>query len=58
MPARLRPEDEHSNLLLALAGYWRKCAAQSHEPWRSDMMRDTAQEFERAAARAGRPARS
>jgi hypothetical protein len=43
-------EDVHSEMLLALAGYWRKCAAQSDEPWRSDMMRGTAEEFERAAA--------
>jgi hypothetical protein len=48
----LSREDVHSELLLALAGYWRKCAAQSDEAWRSDMMSDTAKEFERAAAKA------
>jgi hypothetical protein len=45
-------EDTHSEMLLALAGYWRKCAAQSNEAWRCDMMRGTAEEFERAAAKA------
>ena len=45
-------EDVHSEMLLTLAGYWRSCAAQSNEPWRSDMMRDTAKEFESAAAKA------
>jgi len=38
-------------MLLALAGYWRNCAAQSNEPWHSDMMRGTAEEFEKAAAK-------
>jgi len=37
--------------LLALAGYWHKCADQSEEPWRVDMMRATAREFEAAAAK-------
>ena len=41
-----------SEKLLVLAEYWRKCAAISNEPWRSDMMRATAQEFEEAATRA------
>ena len=44
--------DAQSEMLLALAGYWRRCAAQSNEPWRCDMMRGTAEEFERAAAKA------
>src|SRR5471030_2521757 len=43
-------ENVRSEMLLALAGYWRNCAAQSNEPQRSDMMRGTAEEFERAAA--------
>jgi hypothetical protein len=47
-------EDVHSEMLLAVAGYWRKCAAQSNEPWRSDMMRGTAEEFEKAAAKTTR----
>jgi hypothetical protein len=45
-------EDAHSEKLLAVASYWRKCAALSGEPWRSEMMRDTAEEFEKAAAKA------
>jgi hypothetical protein len=45
-------ENVQSEMLLTLAGYWRSCAAQSNEPWRSDMMRDTAKEFEKAAAKA------
>jgi hypothetical protein len=44
-------ENVHSEMLLTLAGYWRNCAAQSNEPWRSDMMRGTAEEFERDAAK-------
>jgi hypothetical protein len=47
-------EDIHSRMLLALARYWRNCAAQSNEQWRRDMMRCTAEEFENAAARAAR----
>jgi hypothetical protein len=47
----LRSEDDRSEMLLDLARYWRNCAAQSNEPWRSDMMRGTAEEFETAAAR-------
>jgi hypothetical protein len=46
-----------SEALLDLARYWRNCAAQSNEPGRSDMMRDTAEEFERAAADAIRQTR-
>jgi hypothetical protein len=49
---KLSREDSHSEKLLAMAGYWRKCAAQTSEPWRSEMMRDTAEEFEKAAAKA------
>jgi hypothetical protein len=45
-------EDAHSAKLLAVAGFWRRCAATSNEPWRSEMMRATAEEFERAAAEA------
>lgn len=45
-------EDAHSEMLLVVAQYWRRCAAQSSESWRSDMMRGTAEEFERAAAKA------
>jgi len=52
MSKTMSREDVHSEMLLTLAGYWRSCAAQSNEPWRSDMMRDTAKEFERAAAKA------
>ena len=52
MGKRLLREDVHSQMLLALAGYWRECAARSDDPWRSDMMRDTAEEFEKAAAKA------
>jgi len=37
--------------LLALADYWYRCADQSEEPWRVDMMRATAREFEAAAAK-------
>lgn len=37
--------------LLALADYWHRCADQSEEPWRIDMMRATAREFEVAAAK-------
>jgi hypothetical protein len=49
---KLPREDAHSEKLLAVASYWRKCAALSSEPWRSEMMRDTAGEFEKAAAKA------
>jgi hypothetical protein len=52
MARKLSREDAHSEGLLAVADYWRKCAAQENEPWRSNMMRDTAEEFERAAAKA------
>ena len=48
----LSRDEVRAEMLLDLAGYWRICAAQSGEPWRSDMMRATAQEFERAAAKA------
>jgi hypothetical protein len=52
MSKKLLPRDDaRSEMLLALAGYWRKCAALSSEGWRSDMMRCTAEEFERAAAK-------
>jgi hypothetical protein len=54
MSKNLSREDVHSEMLLALAGYWRNCAAQANEPWRTEMMRGTAEEFERAAARATR----
>ena len=47
-------EDDRSEVLLDIARYWRNCAAQSNEPWRSDMMLDTAEEFETAAARVTR----
>jgi len=52
MSKELPRQDAHSEKLLAVAGYWRKCAAQSSEPWRREMMRDTAEEFEKAAAKA------
>jgi hypothetical protein len=42
-------QDALSEKLLVLARYWRKCAANSHEPLRSEMMTATAQEFEKAA---------
>jgi hypothetical protein len=56
MPAILPRKDAHAELLLTLAGYWRRCAAEPNEPWRSAMLRGTAEEFEKAAARATRPA--
>ena len=43
-------EDARSEMLLDLARYWRKRAAQSNEPSQSEMMRGTAEEFESAAA--------
>jgi hypothetical protein len=46
-----RREYRRSETLLALAGYWRSCVAPSNEPWRIDMMRGTAEEFEKEAAR-------
>jgi hypothetical protein len=53
MSKKLLPRDDaYSEKLLVVADYWRRCAAKSNEPWRSDMMRDTAKEFERAAAKA------
>jgi hypothetical protein len=53
MSKKLLPrEDAHSAKLLDVAEYWRQCAALSNEPWRSDMMRATAEEFEKAAAKA------
>ena len=45
-------EEAYSDKLLGVARYWRSCAAQSNEPWRSTMMRRTAEEFEEAAAKA------
>jgi len=54
-----RPRDVvFSEGLLALASYWHKCADQSEEPWRIDMMRATAREFEAAAARVANQARA
>ena len=52
MSRPLPREDACSEGLLAIAGYWRKSAAEATDPWRIEMMRDTAKEFERAAARA------
>jgi len=52
MARKLSREDAHSDGLLVVADYWRKCAAKENEPWRSNMMRDTAEECERAAAKA------
>ena len=52
MSKKLPREDVQSEMLLAMAGYWRDCAARANEPWRKDMMRGTAEEFEKAAARA------
>jgi hypothetical protein len=52
MSKTLSSEDAQSERLLAIADYWRKCATQANEPWRTEMMRGTAEEFERAAARA------
>lgn len=54
MSKELPRQDAHSEKLLAVAGYWRKCAALSSETWRSEMMLDTAEEFEKAAAKATR----
>ena len=52
MSIKLLPrEDDRSDMLLDLARYWRNFAAQSNEPWRCNMMRGTAEEFETAAAR-------
>ena len=48
-------DEVRAEMLLDLAGYWRICAAQSGDPWRCDMMRATAEEFERAAAKARGP---
>jgi hypothetical protein len=45
-------EDAHSKKLSALAGHWRKSAAQTIDPYQSDRMRRTADELEKAAARA------
>jgi hypothetical protein len=56
MGEKLPREDVHSQMLLAMAGYWRECAARANEPWRKDMMCGTAEEFEKAAARAARQA--
>jgi hypothetical protein len=51
MSKKLLPrEDARSQMLLDLARYWRDSAAQSNEPWRREMMRGTAEEFESAAA--------
>ena len=52
MPRSMTPEYDLADKFLALANYWRKCAALTNEPWRSDMLCDTAREFERAAAKA------
>jgi hypothetical protein len=52
MPRSLTREYALADKFLALADYWRKCAELSNEPWRTNMMCDTAKEFERAAARA------
>ncbi len=49
--------DTRSEMLLALAEYWRNCAARANDPWRSDIMRGTAEEFEKAAARVAGQAR-
>jgi hypothetical protein len=54
MSKALSREDAHSEKLLGLAGNWRKAAAEAADPYRSDMMRRTAEELERAAARATR----
>ena len=56
MTKALLHEDAHSEKLLDLAGTWRKAAAGIADPYRSDMMRRTAEELERAAARATRQA--
>ncbi|HET7085533.1 MAG TPA: hypothetical protein VFI23_12230 [Rhizomicrobium sp.] len=42
---------------MALAGYWHRCADRTEEPWRIDMMRATAREFEAAAAKITSPDR-
>ena len=52
MPRSMTRDYNLADKFLVLAKYWRKCAESSNEPWRSDMMCDTAKEFERAAARA------
>ena len=52
MPQKLSREDAHSEKLLSLAGCWRKSASETADPYRSDMMRRTAEELEKAAARA------
>jgi pyridoxine/pyridoxamine 5'-phosphate oxidase len=52
MSRKLSREDAHSEQLLELAAYWRKYAAkEAHIDYKA-MMLHTAEEFERAAARA------
>jgi pyridoxine/pyridoxamine 5'-phosphate oxidase len=52
MSRKLSREDAHSEQLLELAGHWRKYAAdETHTDYKAMMLR-TAEEFERAAARA------
>jgi hypothetical protein len=55
MPYKLTPEIVLSEKFLAMAEYWRNCAAHANDPWRSDMMNATAKECEIAAARAINP---
>jgi hypothetical protein len=52
MMRKLFREDDHAQALLNVAGYWRKSAAETTDPGRRDAMRQTAEDFEKAAARA------
>jgi hypothetical protein len=52
MMRKLSREDDHAQALLNVAGYWRKSAAETTDPGRRDAMRHTAEDFEKAAARA------
>jgi hypothetical protein len=52
MPYKLNQDIILAEKFLALAEHWRSVASQADEPWRCDMMMATANEFERAAARA------
>jgi hypothetical protein len=52
MPLTRNRDVALSEGLLALANYWHRCADMAEdEPWRVDMMRATAREFETAAAK-------
>jgi len=52
LPREDIPPETLPERLLEMALYWRNCAAQSSETWRSDMMRATAEELETTEANA------